>query len=171
MFGIETGAASTLYRVVLAAHILLSIGGFGAVMLNGVYAAHAKQRPGPEGRAISEANYAVSNIAEVLILAVPVSGLALVWASDGAWSLSDGLDLGEPRPVRRRLRHLAERAHARTPSNQPAPGRTRQRAGCRPRRARLAEVDRIGKAMAVSGAGLNLLLVAIVALMIWKPMG
>lgn len=89
MVGIADGAGSNLYRVVLLVHILLSIGAFGAVLLNGVYAAHTKARPGPEGRAISEANYAVSNIAEVMIVLVPVSGLALVWVSDGAWSLSD----------------------------------------------------------------------------------
>ena len=170
MFGIDDGIGSNLYRVVLAAHIILSIGGFGAVLLNGVYAAHTQKRPGPEGRAISEANYAVSNIAEALILAVPVSGLVLVWVSDGAWSFSDlwiwasivafvvalGISRGVLMPGHRRINALLL-AMEQQPVADPGP--------------QLAEIDRIGKASAASGAALNVLLVIIVVLMIWKPTG
>jgi len=170
MFAIDDGIGSNLYQVALAVHILLSIGGFGTVLLNGVYAAHSQKRPGPEGRAISEANYAVSNIAEVLILAVPVSGLALVWASDGSWSFSDlwvwlslvlfGVALAISRavlmPGHRRINALLL-AMEQQPSADPAP--------------QLAEIGRIGKASAASGMALHLLLVAAIVLMVWKPTG
>jgi hypothetical protein len=49
-----------LYNFLLLLHIAASIVGFGAVVLNGVYGAQAKQRPGPGGLAITEANYFVS---------------------------------------------------------------------------------------------------------------
>ena len=57
-------------------------------MLNGLYAAQAQKRPGPAGRAVSEANFAVSSIAEKVIYLVPVFGILLVLASDGAIEFS-----------------------------------------------------------------------------------
>lgn len=170
MFAIETGVGSDLYRVLLLSHILLSIGGFGAVLLNGVYASQAKARPGPPGRAISEANFAVSAIGEGLILAVPVSGLALVWASDGAWSLSDlwvwgslalfGLAFAIARgvlmPDHRRINAVLVELEEHEDED-PSP--------------RVAELDRLGARMAASGAALDVLLVAILVAMIWKPTG
>ncbi len=140
MLGIDTGIDSSLYEATLVVHILLSIAGFGAVLLNGVYFAQAKKRLGPEGRAISEANFAASAIAEVLILAVPVSGLALVWVSGGAWSLDDlwvwvslvlfvvafAISRGVLRPAHRRVNRLLREARAlRTPWPRTTARRTR----------------------------------------------
>ena len=88
VLGIATGPASDIYNVALTAHILFAIAGFGSVMLNGVYLTKARRLLGPHGRAVSEVNYSVSAIAEVLILLVPVSGFALVWVSAGSWELS-----------------------------------------------------------------------------------
>ena len=59
-------------------HILSAIVGLGAVMLNGIYAAQGQKRPGPPGRAISEANFAVSQVAEKVIYLIPVFGILLV---------------------------------------------------------------------------------------------
>jgi uncharacterized membrane protein len=80
------GIDSTGYRVVLLLHILCAIVGFGTVMLNGLYGREAKRRLGPGGLAISEANDAVSGIAEYFIHAVFVVGFALVFMSDEAWA-------------------------------------------------------------------------------------
>src|SRR5262249_45960470 len=82
--GTETG----IYKFLLLLHILSIIVGIGAVMLNGVYAAQAQKRPGPAGRAVSEANEFVSNVAEYVIYSIPVWGLLLVMFSGGAWKLS-----------------------------------------------------------------------------------
>ena len=56
-------------------------------MLNGLYAAQAQKRPGPAGRAVSEANFAVSSVAEKVIYLIPVFGILLVLASDGAYQV------------------------------------------------------------------------------------
>lgn len=168
MIALEAGITGSLYRTILALHILLSIAGFGAVLLNGVYAAQTKKRPGPEGRAISEANYAVSSLAEWFIISVPVSGLALVWASDGAWELSQTwvwlsialvvVALVVSRtvlmPGHRRLNRLLQQAESDRGAD---------------RAARAEEIDRIGARLAGSGGFLHLMLVVIIVLMIWKP--
>ena len=73
---------SGVYRTVLVLHILCAIVGFGAVMLNAIYGAESKKRPGPEGIAVFDANYRVSRIGEYFIYAVFVLGFALVLLSD-----------------------------------------------------------------------------------------
>src|SRR3954471_6532585 len=80
--------ASGIYKFVLVLHILCAIVGFGAVLLNGVYAAQAKKRSGPGGLAVTEANFAVSKIGEYFIYAVFVLGMALVGMSDKQWKFS-----------------------------------------------------------------------------------
>jgi|CXWL01.1.fsa_nt_gi hypothetical protein len=167
VFGIETGLASDIYNVALAAHILLSIAGFGAVMLNGVYITKARRLLGPQGRAVAEANYSVSAIAEVLILLVPVSGLALVWASDGSWNLSTTwLSVSSATFV---VAFVISRAVL-------MPGHRRiiqllddLATGSGDEKATLSTLDRSLRNNGIAGATLNLLLIVIVALMIWKP--
>jgi len=77
------GVGSTAYKIVFMLHILSIIVGFGGVMLNGVYGAEAKKRKGAGGVAIGEANVHVSEIAEKVIMSVPVWGILLVLMSDG----------------------------------------------------------------------------------------
>src|SRR4051812_45773313 len=79
---------SGIYKFVLVLHILCAIVGFGAVLLNGVYGAQAKKRPGPGGLAVSEANEAASKIGEYFIYAVFVLGFALVGMSHKQWKFS-----------------------------------------------------------------------------------
>lgn len=78
------------YDFVLFLHLVAVVIGFGGVLLNGLYGAEAKKRPGPGGLAIAEANFFVSTkVAEIAIYLVPLFGFALVGLSDSAWSLSD----------------------------------------------------------------------------------
>ena len=70
---------SGLYKTLLVLHILTAIVGLGSVMLNGLYAAQAQKRQGPPGRAVSEANFAVSSVGEYFIYAIPCS--ASCWCS------------------------------------------------------------------------------------------
>src|SRR3954451_3666888 len=80
---------SNIYNALLVVHISLAIVGVGGVLLNGVYGAQAKQRPGPGGLAITEANFFVSTkIAEICIYLVPIVGFALVGLSDDVFSFS-----------------------------------------------------------------------------------
>lgn len=164
------GTDSGVYKVLLVAHILAVIVGIGGVMLNGLYAAQSRNRPGPEGRAVSEANFAVGKVAEYVIYTIPVFGLLLVWAGDGAWKLSQtwvwlslvlfaaalGLSHGVLAPGHRRINDLLADMEAGPP---PAGGPPPQ----------VAEIERLGKRQAVGGTTLNLVTVVFLALMIWKP--
>src|SRR4051812_33430426 len=82
------GITSGIYRFFLLCHLISAIVGFGAVVLNGLYAAQAQKRPGPPGRAVTEANFFVSGIGEYFIYAVPVFGILMVISSDKAWKFS-----------------------------------------------------------------------------------
>jgi uncharacterized membrane protein len=168
------GIDSTGYRIVLLLHILCAIVGFGAVMLNGLYGREAKRRQGPGGLAISEANYAVSGIAEYFIYAVFVFGFALVFMSDEAWAFDQtwiwlsmalyvvGLAISHAVvfPNARKMKELSAELVAAGP---PPAGTA---AGPPPQ---VVEMQRRGRALGLSSSILHVLLVVIIGLMIWKP--
>lgn len=169
MLAAATGIDGWLYRLILLLHIIAAIVGFGGVLLNGVYAAQSQQRPGPAGRAISEANYAVSMIAEKFIYAVPVLGLLMVWASDGAYSLGTSwiwlslviyaVALAVSHtvllPGHRRLNGLLADLEQATPAGGPPP--------------QVAQIEALGRKMAGTSVVLHLSLVVMLVLMVWKP--
>jgi hypothetical protein len=72
---------SAAYDLVLLAHLLSALVGFGAVVVSGVFAV-VLARSGPESEA------GVNWAGRVLFL-VPVFGAILVLISKGAWSFSD----------------------------------------------------------------------------------
>ena len=175
-----------LYNVVLVLHILCAIVGFGAVVLNGVYGNEVKKRPGPEGIAIFDANEKVSKIGELFIVAVFVFGFVLVLLSDDAiefqqtwvwlsmllFVIAMALSLGVMSPVLKRMRVLMGEMASGPP---PAAGSVPERpSGSVPEPPsgpppQVAEMQGLGKRVAMLGATLQLLLVAILCLMIWKP--
>jgi uncharacterized membrane protein len=159
------------YKFVLVLHILAAIVGFGGVLLNGAYALQAKKRPGPGARAISEANYSVSLIAEKFIYAVPLLGFALIGLSDEAWKFSQtwiwlalvlyvgalGLSHAVLIPGHRRINVLlAELELVGAPSSSGPPPQ-------------VAQIEAIGKRQAATAVVLQVALVAALALMVWKP--
>jgi uncharacterized membrane protein len=167
------GTDSGIYKTLLVLHILSAILGLGAVMLNGLYGNEAKRRRGSEGLAITDATVSVGRVAEMFVYAVFVFGVLLVVTSDDAWSFGDlwvslsmglfvvavGLSHGLLQPTVRRMRALmAELVDAGPPQ-----GAT---AGPPPQ---ALELEQRGKTVAAAGAALNLIVVAILALMIWKP--
>jgi uncharacterized membrane protein len=166
-----TGAA---YKIVLLLHILCAIVGFGTVILNGLYGREAKRRPGPGGLAISEANLFVSGVAEYFIYAVFVLGFALIGLSDKAWKFSQtwiwlaivlyivgiGISHAVLFPNARRMRDLAkEMVDAGPPPADAPPGPPPQ----------LAEMKQREKTLGAASGFLNILLIVILVLMIWKP--
>ena len=171
------GYRENLYDLVLVLHLLCAIAGFGSVVLNGVYAAKAKAAGGREGYAISSANHAVGKIGEYLIYGVFVFGLILVFLSetDGVqvipWSdmwlslsmllyiVGIGLSHGVMIPSEKKALRLQEEMISGTGG--PAGG------GGPPPQA--AELEQLGKKMAMTGMILNLILVVIVVLMVFKP--
>ncbi len=161
---------SGLYKTLLVLHILTAIVGLGAVMLNGLYAAQAQKRPGPGGRAVSEANFFVSKIAEYFIYAIPVFGILLVLASDKQWKFSQtwvwlalliyvvaiGISHAILIPGHKKTNALlAEMEQAPPLAGGPPP--------------QAAELQAIGNRMAAAGAALDIFVVVFLVLMIWKP--
>jgi hypothetical protein len=175
-----------LYNIVLVLHILCAIVGFGAVVLNGVYGNEVKKRPGPEGIAIFDANEKVSKIGEAFIIAVFVFGFVLVLLSDDVWEFDQtwvwlamllfivamALSFGVLTPTLKRMRRLmGELAAGPPPAAGAAPGGP---AGSVPERGsgpppQVVEMQGLGQRVAVLGATLQVLLVVILCLMIWKP--
>jgi hypothetical protein len=144
--------------------------GIGGVLLNGFYAAEAQKRPGPNGRAVSEANFAVTGIAEKVIYLIPVFGILLVLASDGAIKFSNifvwlslvlfiaaiGLSHSILIPGHKSINALLlEMEQGPPPVGGPPP--------------QVAQIQALGKKQAGTAMVLNLILVVILVLMIWQP--
>jgi uncharacterized membrane protein len=174
------------YKIVLILHILTAIVGLGAVMLNGLYGAQAKARPGPAGLAIAEANFKVSMIAEYFIYAIPIFGIALVFMSDDViefdqtwiwlsillYVIALAISHAVMIPSAKRMQVLARELIAMGPppgaGGPPAGGPPPGAGGPPPQ---VAEMEALGKKLGAGGAVLNLIVVVIVVLMVWKPGG
>lgn len=166
------GVNSTLYNLVLVLHLVAVVVGFGTVFLNGAYGAEAKRRGGAGGLAIGEANFTVARIASYAMYAVFVFGILLVILSDGAWEFSHlwislsfllyfiglGLSHGLLLPAARRMNGLAAELVAAGAGG-----------GSGGRPPQVAEMEALEKRLALLGTILNLIVVVIIALMVFKP--
>jgi uncharacterized membrane protein len=164
------GVTSFAYKLVLLLHILSAIIGFGGVLLNGVYAARAKKRPPAEALAVVEANAWVSiRVAEIFIYLTAVFGLGLLGLSDKVWKFSQtwvwlalvvyvvalGISHGLLMPRVKKLIALM-RAVAGSPASAGPPPEA-------------AEAARLEPQIGGISVLLDVALVAILVLMIWKP--
>ena len=164
------------YNLVLVLHILCAIVGFGAVFLNGVYGQQMKTRmqSGKVSEAIGifEANEFVSRIGEYFIYAVFLLGLALLGLSDSVFKFSQtwmwlsiviyivaiGLSHGVLMPAVKRMGLLMhEMAAGPPPVGGPPP--------------QAAEMASIGQKLGVVGPILDLSMIAVLFLMVFKPGG
>lgn len=186
--GVDSGA----YDTVLVLHVMCVVIGFGGVFLNGIYGAESKRRGGREGLAVFEATERVAKVCEGFILAVPVFGIALILMSHSQWRFSQAwvmaaltiyglalvLSFGFHIPNLRRmggLMHdlvsLSERppavAGGAVPTDDVHAAGAIAAAGGPPVQA--VELERRGKLAGVYGGTLDLAIVAVVILMIWKP--
>jgi uncharacterized membrane protein len=164
---------SGIYRAILVLHILCAIVGFGAVMLNAIYGAESKKRPGPEGIAVFDANFRVSRIAEYFIYAVFVLGFVMVlldvgwefsqtwvWLAMAIYIAAVALSRGVLIPTLERMRVLmGELAAGPSPGAGPPAGPPPQ----------VAELEVLGRRLGVVGPVLDLAVVAVLVLMVWKP--
>jgi Predicted integral membrane protein (DUF2269) len=164
------GTNSGIFKLLVVLHILSAIVGLGGVLLNGLYAAQAQKRQGPTGRAVSEANYAVSTVAEKVIYLIPVFGILLVLASDSGVSFGDtfvwlslglfvialGISHSVLIPGHRRINGLLlEMEQGPPPVGGPPP--------------QVAQIQALGQKQGGAAMVLDVILVAILALMIWQP--
>jgi uncharacterized membrane protein len=169
------GVGSTAYKLVFMLHIISIIVGFGGVILNGIYGSEAKKRKGAEGAAIGAANLHVTEIAEKVIMTVPVWGILLVILSDGAWKFSQawvgiaialfivvmGFATGVQLKNQKRMSALAnEMAMAGGPPPGAAPG------GPPPQ---VVEMEALEKKLGMGGAFLSVMVVVMIYLMVFKP--
>lgn len=169
------GVDSGIYKSIEVLHILAAIVGFGSVMLNGIHGAQAKKRKGTEGLAIIDSTLAVGAVAQNVIYAVFVLGIVLVLVSDGTREFSHlwisasmglfivavGISHGVLQKNVKRMRTLMAElaAGGAPPAGAPA--------GPPPQ---VAELEQRGKTVAMSSMLLDLILVTILALMVWKPL-
>jgi len=123
---------------------------------------------------VFDANYRVSMVGEYFIYAVFVFGLLLVPLSDDVWKFSQtwlwlsmlvylvaiGTSHGVLFPAVKRMRALMGELAAGPPPGAPPP------TGPPPQ---IAELAVLGKRVGIVGAGLDLAVVVVLVLMIWKP--
>jgi uncharacterized membrane protein len=158
------------YNIVLILHILAAIVGFGAVTLNGIYGQQAKSRKGPEGLAITEANFLVSTIAEYFIYAVFILGVLLVLLSDDLFDFGQtwiwlsmlvylaalGLSHAGLRPrVRKMIALQYEMISGGPPAGGPPP--------------QVAQLEELGRQVGMISSLLHIALIVILVLMVSKP--
>jgi hypothetical protein len=171
---------SKLYNTLLLLHIAAAIVGFGGVVLNGVWAAKARQAGGSEGLAISKANFEMSQISEYCIYSVPVFGILLAltsgkvngkllygfqkpWVSAAivlyvvAIAVSHAVLIPGHKQLNAKMGELV----AASSSGSSVGGPPSPTVG--------AEMQAIGKRMAPAGAFLDLALIVMLYLMIFKP--
>ncbi len=170
------GLNSGIYKVLFVLHLLAVIVGFGPLMLAALFGVKAKARGGREGLAIGESTYDVMHTAQLAVYATPILGILLVLTSDDVWKFSQtwislsfllyfvglGLSHGVHFKNLRRMNELMAGLVA-----GPAPGAGGGvRSGPPPQ---VAELEERGKKAALIGGILNLIVVVIVALMVFKP--
>lgn len=164
--GINSGA----YKILLVAHLVTVIVGFGSLFFGSLYGAQARARRGREGSAVVDSHHGVAHWAEGFLYAVPVLGILLVLVSDDVWGFSDAwISLsfvlyiammavlhGGHLPALRRMNALMGDAS----------GAAESSAGPPPQVAELASQER---RVAITTAVLDCLMVLVVVLMVWKP--
>ena len=169
------GVRGDFYNVILVLHLMAVIAGFGPTLLAGVFGAKAKARGGIQGQAIAETQFEVLGTwCQWFIYSVPITGILLVLLSEDVWKFSQawisfsfllyivalGISHAIHIPNIRRMNELMAELTA-----GPAGGGGGQ-GGPPPQ---VAELEQRGKRAAALGGLLNLILVILIALMIWKP--
>jgi len=151
------------YKLFLVLHLLTAIVGFGALVAMGIFGARAAAHGGNEGPVIFD--YVVtSRWAEWVVYAVPVLGIITVLLSDDTWKFSQawvsaslglfivyvGVFHGLHLPNLKRMNVIMK-----------------EQGGGRPPQG--SELAARGQKAGIFGGILNLTLVVIVVLMVWKP--
>lgn len=78
-----------LYKFIEVLHILAAVIGFGGMFIAGFYGNEARKRPGPEGLAIEETILKVTGLVPTMaVYTVPVLGILLILFSGDTWKFS-----------------------------------------------------------------------------------
>ena len=163
-----------MYKFLLFCHLFAVIVGIGNTAMNPVYGTFAKNRQGPGGLAVTEANFKAGHIGEYFIYAIPVFGILLVLES-GAWDFDQtwiwlsitlyvialGIVHGALFPRVRRMIALQHELVAMGPPPEGAP------AGGPP--PQVAELEQLGGMVGAFGGSLHVIATVLIVLMVWKP--
>ncbi|MFN0092234.1 MAG: hypothetical protein ACKVWR_18500 [Acidimicrobiales bacterium] len=163
------GVTSAAYRLVLLAHLVCVVVGFGGLIVDGLLHSGLRRRPAAESFAVSQAGYvAAYKIADKFLYGVLIFGAAAIPLSDGQWEFSQtwvsvafalfvvilGLLHGVLLPARRRVHvMLGELAGA----------------GGADEVSKSRELARLSGRINAAWLAIDVALVAAVADMIWKP--
>jgi uncharacterized membrane protein len=158
---------SGVYKLVLVLHLLAVIVGFGPAIMSIFWGLKARERRGPEGAAIAQATFeVVGTYAEWAIYAVVILGIILVTLSGDVFKFSQawvslsfllyivylGLYHGMQRPNLRRINELMATA-----------------GGVGVAGSAGTELEERGQRAALIGGVLDVLVVIVVFLMVYKP--
>jgi uncharacterized membrane protein len=156
------GVGGNLYDLVLVLHILAAIIGFGGMFIAGFYGAESARRSGAEGLAVAETTMKVTSLAPTMaVYTVPILGILLILLSDDTWQFSDAwislsfllyivilvLAITVQVPNIRKMIELRKGSEG----------------------VQTTEVERRARTSAMVGGILNLLWIAILFLMVFKP--
>ena len=170
-----TGSGSGAYKFVLVLHLLAAIIGFGGVLVAGIFGAKGATRGGHDGQVLGETTMdVVENWAMWFVYAVPILGIILIFLSEDVWDFSQawislslllyivavGIVHAAHLPNLRKLNALVAELGSGGARSAGAGG------GPPPQ---VDELKRRGQLAGVLGGVVNLLWVAIVFLMVWKP--
>lgn len=163
---------SEAYRFFLVLHLLTAIVGYGGVVAMGIFGARAARQGGPDGAAVF--NFVLnSRWAEWVIYTVPVFGIITLLLSDDVWKFSQtwvslsfvlfivsvGILHGLHLPNLKRMNVLLKELDG--------GGVRASEGGGRP--AQVTELASRSQKAGIFGGILNLTLIVLVVLMVWKP--
>ncbi len=156
------GVDSDLYQLVLVLHILAVIIGFGGMFIAGFYGAESAKRSGSEGLVVAETTMKVTSLAPTMaVYTVPILGILLILLSDDLWQFSDTwISLSFLLYIA--VIVLAVAVHV--PNLRKMIALRKGGDGVQ-----TTEVERRAKTAALLGGVINLLWVAILFLMVFKP--
>jgi len=185
-------SVSTTYRVLVTAHLLCVVGGFGALAYNGLFLTLARRRGNPGMTAI-EINAQVSGFAEFLVYGAFLFGIAAVATSSSKWGFGQawvsaafvlfivavGVLHGMIRPSQRRYLSLATslgsmpaQTAAQTAARSgsvPQVGSPGESGGSGDRSAEVALLNGLEKRISIGWGLFNLIVVVVIYLMVFKP--
>ena len=156
------GVGTNLYDLVLVLHILAVVIGFGGTFIASFYGAEGAKRQGGEGLAIAETTMKVTSLAPTMaVYTVPILGILLILLSDDVWQFSDAwISLSFLLYIV--IIVLAVTVHV--PNIRKMIALRRGTEGVQ-----TTEVEKRTRTAAVVGGILNLLWIAILFLMVFKP--
>jgi hypothetical protein len=171
---------STFYRILVVAHLLCVIGGFGTLAYSGLFLSLARRR-GPAGETALEINAQVSGLAELLIYGAFLFGIAAVATSSSHWKFSQAwvsaafalfiVAVGVLHGVIKRNQRLYTATSRRLAEEDGDAGGGAGSGVRAPEavKAQVAHLAGLEKRISLGWAGFNLIVVAVVVLMVFKP--